>query len=358
MILYLYKIGMDYSIEIGGEAGQGIQTIGDILAHIFATSGFHIFSHQDYESRIRGGHNFYQIRLSDQPITSSRSQIHILVALDLESITRHEKELTEEGQVLYDSILLNQKFDKPNFIDVPLFQLAKEAGSEPVMANTVAVGAVIGMLGMEPNTMLKIIQKTFSKKGADIFKRNMAACEVGYNYARKACLTCNFSVSEFKNPKLLISGNEALALGAMASGLKFYSAYPMSPSTGIMDFIAQQAQDLGILIEQAEDEISAINMVIGASFAGVRAMTATSGGGFALMVESLSLAAMTETPIVIVLAQRPGPATGFPTRTEAADLLFALFAGHGEFARILFAPGSPEQAFYLTNKAFDLAEKY
>ncbi|MCX7973287.1 MAG: 2-oxoacid:acceptor oxidoreductase subunit alpha, partial [Candidatus Aminicenantes bacterium] len=147
-------------------------------------------------------------------------------------------------------------------------------------------------------------------------------------------------------------------LGALASGLKFFSAYPMTPSTGIFNFVAEHALDYGVVVEQAEDEIAAINMVIGASYAGVRSMTVTSGGGFALMVEGLSLAGMTETPIVVVLAQRPGPATGFPTRTEAADLLFALYAGHGEFAKIIFAPGSPEQAFYLTNKAFDLAEKY
>jgi len=169
---------------------------------------------------------------------------------------------------------------------------------------------------------------------------------------------CSFTLSPFNSPKMLISGNEAIGAGAIASGLKFYSAYPMTPSTGIFNFVAEYAKDYGIVVEQAEDEISAINMVIGASFAGVRAMTGTSGGGFALMVEGISLAAMTETPIVIALAQRPGPATGLPTRTEQADLLFALYAGHGEFPKVIFAPGSPEQAFYLTNKAFDLAEKY
>jgi 2-oxoglutarate ferredoxin oxidoreductase subunit alpha len=157
---------------------------------------------------------------------------------------------------------------------------------------------------------------------------------------------------------MVIDGNEAIGLGAAASGCKFYSAYPMTPSTGIMVSLAKKARDFGIIVEQAEDEISAINMALGACFAGVRAMTGSSGGGFALMVEGLSLAAMTETPIVIALAQRPGPATGFPTRTEQGELLFALHAGHGEFARIIFAPGSPEEAFYLTNKAFDLSQKF
>ena len=159
-------------------------------------------------------------------------------------------------------------------------------------------------------------------------------------------------------PKMLINSVEAIGLGAIASGCKFYSAYPMTPSTGLMNYIAGREKEFGIIVEQAEDEISAINMALGASFAGVRSMTGTAGGGFALMVEGLSLSGMTETPVVIALGQRPAPATGLPTRTEQGDLLFALHTAHGEFPRIIFAPGTPEQAFYLTNKAFDLAEKY
>ncbi|MCS7278719.1 MAG: 2-oxoacid:acceptor oxidoreductase subunit alpha [Thermodesulfobacteriaceae bacterium] len=349
---------MDYSIKIGGEAGQGIQTIGDALAHIFTRAGFYVFSHQDYESRIRGGHNFYQIRISDRPITASRNRVHILVALDRESIFLHERELVEEGQVLYDSSLLRERFEKENFLDLPLLKLALEFGGDKIMVNTVAIGAIIGMLGMDPEIMFELIKKTFIKKGIDLVEANLKAAKAGYELARKECLRCSFRLSEFTEPKMLISGNEAIGLGAIASGVKFYSAYPMTPSTGIFNFIAEQAKDFDIVVEQAEDEISAINMIIGASFAGVRAMTGTSGGGFALMVEGLSLAGMTETPIVVALAQRPGPATGLPTRTEAADLLFALYAGHGEFPKILFAPGNPEQAFYLTNKAFDLAEKF
>ncbi|MCS7164124.1 MAG: 2-oxoacid:acceptor oxidoreductase subunit alpha [Thermodesulfovibrio sp.] len=349
---------MDYSIKIGGEAGQGIQTIGDTLAHIFARAGYYVFTHQDYESRIRGGHNFYQIRISDRQITASRSSIDVLVALDLESINQHEKELSVQGHVLYDSSYLKQRFDKPNFLDIPLTELALTYGGNKIMANTVAVGAVLGMLGMNPEIMYEMIRKTFKKKGDEIVQANLKSAEAGYKFAKEKCLTCSFMVSGFEKPKMLITGNEAIGLGAIASGLQFYSAYPMTPSTGIFNFVAENAKDFGIVVEQAEDEIAAINMALGASFAGVRAMTGTSGGGFALMVEGISLAAMTETPIVIALAQRPGPATGLPTRTEQADLLFALFAGHGEFPKVIFAPGSPEQAFYLTNKAFDLAEKY
>ncbi len=349
---------MDYSIKIGGEAGQGIQTIGDILSHIFAKAGYHVFTHQDYESRIRGGHNFYQIRISDKPITASRSKIDILVALDKDSILQHKEELTQQGQVLYDSAYLKEKFSNANFIDVPFLELALTQGGSKLMANTVAVGAVIGMLGMNPKIMFEHIEKTFKKKGEEIINSNLRSAEAGYKYAKEKCLTCSFMVSGFESPKMLITGNEAIGAGAIASGLKFYSAYPMTPSTGIFNFVSDHAKDFEIIVEQAEDEIAAVNMAIGASFAGVRAMTGTSGGGFALMVEGISLAGMTETPLVIALAQRPGPATGLPTKTEQADLFFALFAGHGEFPKVLFAPGTPEEAFFLTNKAFDLAERY
>lgn len=349
---------MDYSIKIGGEAGQGIQTVGETLSRLFARAGYYVFTHQDYESRIRGGHNFYQIRISDKPITASRTPIDILVALDRESIIQHERELSPTGHVLYDSSYIKEKYEKANFLDVPLFDLAVKHGGSKIMANTVAVGAVVGMLGMKPEIMYELIKKTFKKKGSEVIEANLRASEAGYNFAREKCLTCSFMVSGFESPKMLITGNEAIGAGACASGLKFYSAYPMTPSTGIFNFVADKAKEFGIVVEQAEDEIAAINMALGASFAGVRAMTGTSGGGFALMVEGLSLAAMTETPLVIALAQRPGPATGLPTRTEQADLFFALFAGHGEFPRVLFAPGSPEEAFFLTNKAFDLAEKY
>jgi 2-oxoglutarate ferredoxin oxidoreductase subunit alpha len=351
---------MDYTIKIGGEAGQGIQTIGDTLARVFSRTGFHVFSHQDYESRIRGGHNFYQIRLSNKPVSASRDRIDIVVALDRESITRHEHEITEHGRIIYDASVLELKYDKPSFLDIPFANLAVQSGGSRIMANTVATGAVLGMLGMDISLFLDIISETFRKKGDDIILANKNAALAGYEYAMNNCIRCPFSVSADApaQPKMLIGGAEAIGLGAAASGCKFYSAYPMTPSTGIMNYLATKEMEYGIVVEQAEDEIAAINMSIGASFAGARSMTGTSGGGFALMVEGLSLAAMTETPIVIALGQRPGPATGFPTRTEQGELQFVLSAGHGEFPRVVFSPGTPRQAFYLTNKAFDLAEKY
>ncbi len=352
---------MDYTIKIGGEAGQGIQTVGGTLASFFAKSGYHVFTNQDYESRIRGGHNFYQIRVSDNPVMSSRQGIDILVAMDRESIPLHEKELSDIGQVVYDSSALKEKYEKEHFLDLPFASIAEEHGGK-ILASTVAIGAVLGMMGMETDILLEIIEKAFHKKGEVMVKNNINAANAGHGLAGENCTTCSFSVGEnkelSKNPKMLIAGNEAIGFGAIASGLKFFAAYPMTPATGIMNYIADKEEEYGIIVEQAEDEISAINMSLGASFGGVRAMTGTSGGGFALMTEGLSLAGMTETPVVIALAQRPGPATGLPTRTEQGDLQFALYAGHGEFPRIILAPGTPEQAFYLTGKAFDLAEKY
>jgi 2-oxoglutarate ferredoxin oxidoreductase subunit alpha len=349
---------MDYSLKIGGEAGQGIQTIGDTLARVFSRAGYHVFTHQDYESRIRGGHNFFQIRFSVKPVTASKEKIDILVALDKESIPQHADEISEIGQIIYDSSSIKQKYDKPNFLDIPFISLAIEHGGNKIMANTVATGAVLGMLGMDIDMLIKTIREALRKKGNEVINANIKAAMAGYGLAAKQCLRCSFSVTPLSGRKMLIGGNDAIGLGAIASGCKFYAAYPMTPSTDIMNYIASKEKEYNIVVEQAEDEIAAINMALGASFAGVRAMTGTSGGGFALMVEGLALAAMTETPVVIVLGQRPGPATGFPTRTEQGEMQFVLYAAHGEFPRVVFAPGTPEQAFYITNKAFDMAEKF
>ncbi len=354
---------MDYTIKIGGEAGQGIQTVGDTLARVFSRSGYHVFTHQDYESRVRGGHNFFQIRVSDMPVMASREDIDILIAFDMESISEHAKEIKEQGQIVYDSSTLGKfkleaNISQVNTLDIPFTQLAIEHGGSKIMANTVATGAILGMLKMKLDILENIIKDTFKKKGQDIIKANINAARAGYDFAIKNCLTCRFVPADTSKAKMLLNTVEAIGFGAIASGCKFYAAYPMTPSTGIMNYLADKEKEYGIIVEQAEDEIAAINMALGASFAGVRAMTGSADGGFALMIEGLSLAAMTETPIVICIGQRPAPATGLPTRTEQGSLLFVINAAHGEFPRVVFAPGNPEQALYLTNKAFDLAEKY
>lgn len=350
---------MDYTILIGGEAGQGLQTIGGALSKLFSRIGYHVFSHQDYMSRIRGGHNFYQLRFSDSQVMSSRQKADIIVALDLNTIEEHKEDITENGIIIYDAYFIKKTFDSQEFLNVPFNEIAVEKGGDKIMSNTAAIGAVLGMLGIELTILEDIIHKSLKKKSEDIINKNILTARAGHEYAVKNCKECRFSVTASSDKGfMLIDSSAAVGLGAIMSGCKFYAAYPMTPSTAVMNYIASKAQPYGIVVEQAEDEICAINMALGASFAGVRSMTGTSGGGFSLMCEGVSLAGMMELPIVILEAQRVGPATGFPTRTEQSDLMFIIHSGHGEFPRIVFAPGTPQEAFYLTNKAFDLSEKY
>jgi len=351
---------MDLTIRIGGEAGQGLQLIGGILAKIFSRHGLHVFTHQDYMSRIRGGHNYYQIRISEHPITASRDLVDLLLALDADSIAMHRSSLTKNGIILFDVESVQNELSGREFIRVPFVNITEKQGSKPIMANSVAVGAVLGILGLGLDLFTETITDFLGRKGGKAIAANISLARAGRDFVNEHYKEYDrFRITAPKKDALmLINGNQAIGLGALLSGCKFYAAYPMTPSTGIMIYLASKAEKHHIVVEQAEDEIAAINMALGASYGGVRAMTGTSGGGFALMTEGLSLAGMTETPIVIAEVQRPGPATGLPTRTEQGDLFFVLYGGHGEFPRVVFTPGTPEQALYLTNRAFHLAEKY
>lgn len=351
----------DVTIKIAGQAGQGMQVISYLSGKLFTRGGYYAFVSQDIMSRIRGGHNFSQIRIRDAPVYCNSARVNVLVALDEPSLTLHKDELIKNGVIIFDKD--NIKFDAPglNLFPVPLEKLARDYGKDKIMINTVALGALMQLVGYPVDLLYNVLKDELADKGMDVVNRNIAGARAGYNYAqnnfRREC-PCKIGLKSKGEKRMLISGSEVLGIAAICSGLKFYAGYPMSPSTPIMEYLARKAKDFNIVVEQAEDEISAINMIIGASFTGVRAMTATSGGGFALMVEGLSLAGMTETPIVVIVSQRPGPATGFPTRTEQGELQFVISAGHGEFARIIFSPGTPEQAFQLMNKAFNLADKY
>lgn len=351
----------DVTIKIGGQAGQGMQSVAYTLGKLFTRGGYYAFINQDIMSRIRGGHNFSQVRIRDVPVYCNSENVNVLVALDEETINVHKNEMVDNGVIIFDKD--NVKFEAPgmNLFPIPLEKLAKDYGKDKIMINTVATGALVQLTGYSVDLLYNILKEEFATRGMEVVNRNVACARAGFDYAknnfRKEC-PCKIGLKAKGQKRILISGSETIGLAAIGSGLKFYAGYPMSPSTPIMEYVASKAKEFNIVIEQSEDEIAAINMIIGAAFTGVRAMTATSGGGFALMVEGLSLAGMTETPIVIVIGQRPGPATGFPTRTEQGDLLFAIHAGHGEFSRIVFTPGTPEEAFSLTNKAFDFAEKY
>lgn len=351
----------DVSIRIGGQAGQGMQAVSGTLGKIFVRRGCYVFIHQDFESRIRGGHNFAQIRIRNVPVRAPGDRVNLLVALDRETIDKDLPALSEGGILIYDSEKTGFRSSSPRHVSVPLERLARETGGSPVMMNSVATGAVLALMGQDLDPLLDHLEEEFGDKGKDIVEKNRASARAGYREAGRSCRldeACKICLEKPSRRRLLLTGSQAMALGAIAAGLRFYTGYPMSPSTPIMEYIASKQADFGIVVEPAEDEIAAVNMAIGASFAGVRAMTATSGGGFSLMVEALGLAGMTETPLVVVVAQRGGPSTGLPTRTEQADLRFVMHASQGEFPRVVLAPGDAEQAFYCMMKAHNLADRY
>jgi 2-oxoglutarate/2-oxoacid ferredoxin oxidoreductase subunit alpha len=354
------KMRNELTIKIAGQAGQGMQTIGVALCKLFKRARFYIFSNQDVMSRIRGGNNFTQVRISNKPLYTLRSSSDIVVALDKASVSLHKESLGSSGIIILDKKRFNISEEDGAFFDAPFYDIAKNAGGSELFVSSVTLGLLTGIAGIEFNNVAEVLKNIFSDKGQDLISKNLDSAKAGFDYAKENFKPNTFALKKgaFDKETLLMNCNEAIALGAIRAGCKFYSAYPMSPSTPIMNAVADYSEDFNIVVEQAEDEIAAINMALGASFAGVRAMCATSGGGFALMVEGLSLSGMTETPIVVVDAQRPAPATGLPTRTEQADLDYLIHAGHGEFARVVFSPGTIEQGFYLTVRAFNLAEKF
>ncbi|HSV32109.1 MAG TPA: 2-oxoacid:acceptor oxidoreductase subunit alpha [Atribacteraceae bacterium] len=349
---------VDYSIKIGGEAGQGVQTVADSLSRIFLRSGLQVFTIQDYQSRIRGGHSFTQIRLSDAPLCAMRKEVDMLVCLDSATCRIHAGEVSERGLVLGALDQSDPSYSR-SVISLDFAAIAKEAGN-PIYANIVAVGAVLGILGFGINLMEEYLSEVFRKKGDQVIRENNNALRKGFQRAQELygqALLPDIQQNR-DHSSVLLNGNDALGLGVVLAGCTFYSAYPMTPSSGVLNFVAGRAKEYGILVEQAEDEIAAVNMAVGASYCGARAMTGTSGGGFCLMTEGLGLAAMTETPLVILNAQRPGPSTGLPTRTSQGDLEFVIHASHDEFPRFVLAPGEPREAMNAVIRAFNLTERF
>lgn len=348
----------DISIVLCGEAGQGVQTVERFLTRVLKFDGFNVFATKEYMSRVRGGLNSTEIRVSSTNVKAFVDKIDILVTLKKGSI-QHLKE-----RIGKDTLILGEKSNVDDgypFVEIPFTQIASEIGDK-LFSNTVAVGSISAILNVDLETIEGYLKTFFARKGDEIVNKNIEAAKKGYDLGLNLVKTGKIKVNikkhdEIKND-LIFDGATAIGLGALAGGCNFISSYPMTPSTGILTFLSEHAREFGIVAEQAEDEISAVNMAIGAWYAGARAMVTTAGGGFALMVEGVSLAGMIESPLVINLGQRPAPATGLPTRTEQGDLLFALYAGHGEFPKILLAPGTLEDAFNLTQKAFYFADKF
>jgi len=345
----------EFNFMIGGEAGQGVQSLGLILSKTLARGGYHIFADQDYESRVRGGHNFFRVRVKDSSVGAIIEQVDLLIALNRESVDLHRGELSDGGIGVFDGG--EQEENRKDLVNVPLERLAEESAGDELMTNTVALGAALGLIDYGLEILRGVLTDYF---GGKVAEKNLKAAQAGFDYVRKN------GPGHFRRRlrptgearRMLLTGNDALSLGAIAAGCRFMSAYPMTPASSIMEYFASKEKELDLVMVHAEDEIAAVNMAIGAGFAGARAMTATSGSGFCLMAEGLGMAGITETPVVIINAQRPGPAVGLPTRTEQGDLLFVLHAHHGDFPRAVLAPASVEDAFRIAVKSFNLAEKY
>ncbi|MCR1950902.1 2-oxoacid:acceptor oxidoreductase subunit alpha [Clostridium sp. DSM 100503] len=338
---------MEYNILIGGSAGQGLDTLSDFLEKSIKKFGFYVFSNKDYMSRVRGGHNFIQIRFGENKIFSHKNEVDLILALDENTILYHKYKLKNDGIIISDKSI---KIEDEKVIKLPLIETAKGLSLSKAFTS-VAAGVILKYFSIG----LENIDKYFSNKlSEDIRNKNIEAVRLGYDLIDSKYKMQGNDLSNY----ILINGNNAIALGAIAGGLDFYSAYPMTPATSIMTYLSKKQLETGIVVDQAEDEIAAINFAIGASYAGARAMTGSSGGGVSLMVEAFGLSGITETPIVIIDSQRPGPATGLPTRTEQSDLSFLLTASQGEFPRILISVRNAEDAFYKTVKALNLADKY
>lgn len=351
--------------KIGGEAGFGIMTTGLVFSRIMARGGLKTFAYPEYPSLIRGGHNTYQVAVHPTQSTSQLRAVHILIALNRETITIHESELADNAAVIYDpddwsGETPTLSHPSATLIAVPLTAITKQFDSARVARNTVALGASLALLNYPWEIVEGVINDWFGRKKPQLTETNIGLTKAGYDAVAGKYSQFPYHLAPVAGaPKqMVISGNGSIAMGAMKAGMKFYAAYPMTPSSDILGYLARQEDTMGLVVKHTEDEISAMNMAIGAGFAGVRAMTGTSGGGFALMVEALGLAGIAEVPVVIVMGQRPGPSTGLPTWTSQSDLRFVLHASQGEFPRIVLAPGDAQECFYMTHHAFNLAEIY
>jgi 2-oxoglutarate ferredoxin oxidoreductase subunit alpha len=358
--------GPEIRIRIGGPAGFGIKAAGATLARLFAASGYHTFDLTEYPSLIKGGHNTYHLRVSARPVHSHVMPTDLLVCLDGLTFASHLGELTRGAAVVYDPGEFTpddaQRGGRDDlcFVPVDLAGIVREAGGVKIMRNVAALGAVLGVLEQPIDGLESSLRAQFAHKEPEIAERNIAIARAGF--AAVADAGCTYTTrlgppEPSDGPRALLDGNEAIGLGALAAGVGLYCAYPMTPASSLLHFMAKHADSQGVVVKHTEDEIAAMNMVLGGAWGGTRSMCATSGGGFSLMVEAFGFAGVSESPVVVGLFTRPGPATGLPTWTEQSDLRFALHAAQGEFPRVVLAPGDHFEAFEVTWKAFNLADE-
>ncbi len=354
----------DFNVRIGGAAGDGVSSTGEIFARTCSRSGLHVYGMNSYQSAIRGGHVWFQIRASVEKVSSQGDNLDVLIALNSETAEIHAPFVSKGGVIIFDKdkVKFNTSLapEGVKVLAMPLGDLARKFDKNPIMQNTVALGATIFLLDLNFDIFSQVLADIFGKKKQAVIDANTKAASSGLDFAKQSYpqLEVKLTLPSNPRPKLLMTGNQAIGLGAVMAGCKFYAAYPMTPASGILHWMAAHAASQKVVVKQAEDELAVINMGIGAAHAGVRSMVGTSGGGFSLMVEALGLAGMTETPIVIIESQRAGPSTGLPTKTEQGDLNMMTGASQGDFPRIVLSPLTVEDAYYATIEAFNLAERF
>src|SRR5881396_1675101 len=353
----------EITIGIGGAAGDGLDKSGDTLAKTAGRLGLYVYAYNSYQSVIRGGHIWLRVRVAEEKVHSHGDGLNVLIALNQDSIERHAPEVNSGGAVIYnsDKFKLDPVLLRDNVLPVPLpmITLTKPFGKvQPVMQNTVALGALMFLAGLDFDTNVGVLEDTFKHKGQAVIDQNAGIARAGYDYARDTFVPLGYEWNFTRTRRPFLTGNEAISLGAVTAGCKFYSAYPMTPASSILHWMASHGEKCGVVVKQCEDELAVVNMAIGAGHAGVRAMCGTSGGGFALMTEGIGMAGMLEAPVVVIEVQRGGPSTGIPTKTEQGDLNQVFGASQGDYPRVIIAPTETSDCFWTAVEAFNLAEKY
>jgi len=353
----------DVIVGIGGAAGDGLDKSGDTIAKTCSRLGLYVTAYNSYQSVIRGGHIWLRVRIAEKKVSSHGDHLNVLIALNQDAIERHAREVEPGGAVIYngDKLTCDSTLISSQVLPVPLpiKELTKSFGRlPPIMQNTVALGALLYLLGLEFDMAASVLADTFKHKGEAIVEQNIQVARAGYDYAKDISVPLGYEWDYTRIKRPFITGNEAFALGAVAAGCKFYSAYPMTPASSILHWMAAHGAKCGVVVKQCEDELAVVNIAIGAGHAGVRAMCGTSGGGFALMTEAIGQAGMIEAPLVIIEVQRGGPSTGIPTKTEQADLNQVFGASQGDYPRVIIAPTDTTDCYYTAVEAHNLAEKY
>lgn len=361
----MYNLAMstrEVTMLVGGAAGDGIASVGESFAKICSRLGLHVLAYNSYQSVIRGGHVYLQVRTGVDPVLSHGDGPDFVIALNQDTMDRHANDVRIGGGVLYnrDKITLRDEHLSKGVTPYPLpvGELTKPFGNKPIMQNTVALGALMYFLQLPFEVLEGVFKHTWADKAESVVTTNIQVAKAGYDYAKEHFKPHEYGLTFSMKGRMLLNGNQAFGVGAIAAGCKFYAAYPMTPATSLLHYLAAAGPQHGMVVKQAEDEIAVVNMAIGAGFAGVRSMCGTSGGGFALMTEAIGMAGITETPIVIMTSQRGGPSTGVPTKTEQGDLFQVLGASQGDFPKAVIAPTNMADAFHATVEAFNLAEKY